>query len=105
MFPTGSVSGEMVVAAEGNELVGGGRSAFCPRDSMVQVAVNGRHPTTGEDAVTVAAFDIATPCGGGPLAGDAAKIFPFERASIQLFLMESGPAIRGFLGTRRMERL
>ena len=72
MFPTGSVSGEMVVAAEGNELVGGGRSAFCPRDSMVQVAVDGRHPTTGEDAITVAAFDIATLCGGGPPAGDAA---------------------------------
>jgi len=71
MFPTMSVSYDMVVAAEGYELVGGGGSAFCPRDSVVEVAVGGWHPTAREDAILVAAFDVPPLSTGGSPASDA----------------------------------
>ena len=61
----------MVVATEGSEVSGSGGSAFCPGGSMVEVAVDGRHPTTRENTGPVAAFDIAPLTGIRPPAGDA----------------------------------
>ena len=69
--PAGSVSDLVVVAAERGEVFDIRGSAFFPGDAMVEVAVGGRHPTTGENTGAVAGFDLASLAGIGPAAGDA----------------------------------
>jgi hypothetical protein len=51
---------EVVVAAGGGEVVFCGRSAVGPSFHMVDVAIDRRHPTAGEDTGLVAGFDAAT---------------------------------------------
>ena len=69
--PSGSVFDLVVVAAERGEVVDIGGSTFRPGGAMVEVAVGGRHPTTGENTGAVAAFDLAPLAGFGPAAGSA----------------------------------
>ncbi len=67
--PVGVVSGLVVVAAEGCEVVGGGGSAVGPGLAVVEVAFGGGDATAGEDAVGVASFDLAALEVGGPSSG------------------------------------
>ncbi len=61
----------MVVATEWHELFDRGWSTFCPRDSMVEVAVGGWHPTARKNAGAIATFDVAALIGRGPPSGGA----------------------------------
>ena len=69
--PVGVVSDVVVVAAEGGQVPDFGGSAVGPLLKVVEVAVDGRHPTTGADAAAVTGFDVAALPGSGPPSGDA----------------------------------
>ena len=70
--PPGSVPDSMVVAAEGRQVVNGGRSVLRPRVAMIEIARFGGHPASGEDASRLAGFDVPALAGvrsppGGPI--------------------------------------
>jgi hypothetical protein len=71
VLPARSMSDQMVVAAEGGKIVGAGGSAICKLNTVVEIAVGGRHSAAGEDAGAVAVFDVPALTRGGSPAGDA----------------------------------
>ena len=71
MSPARLVSDPVISPAERDEVVDPRRPSLCPGLAMVEVAVDGRHPTTRKDAVALASLDVASLGGGRPAAGDA----------------------------------
>ena len=68
--PVGVVSEVVVVAAERCQVAGVGGSTVGPGLAVVEVAVDGRHPTAGKDTGPLAGFDVAALGGGGSAAGN-----------------------------------
>ena len=68
--PAAAVLGVVVVTAQWGQVSFCGGSAVSPGPAVVEVAVDGGHPTSREDTVPVTGFDLAPLGGGGPSAGN-----------------------------------